>query len=247
VTPDARPLACPSCAKPMEPHRFARHVHGEVIIDVCWRCHAIWFDQYESAQLSPESVIALFRRIHEHRAQPPGGLADHMRCPRCTRSLELVHDMQRHNRLRYHRCPDGHGRITSFMQFLREKEFVRSLSTAEIASLKASVGQVRCSSCGAVVDLSRDAACRYCRSALAVIDAEAVEKALASLTNAAQKQANPESSVVADAFAALLLAHKSRPHESLWLRDLSAPSATPSTAGGVVDLLVAGLGRLFDG
>jgi hypothetical protein len=30
-------------------------------------CQAIWFDQYESAQLTPSAVIDLFRRIHDHR------------------------------------------------------------------------------------------------------------------------------------------------------------------------------------
>jgi Zn-finger nucleic acid-binding protein len=239
---NATPLACSNCGAAMEHHGFPRHVHGDVEIDVCWSCHVIWFDQYESAQLSPAAVIALFRLIHEHREQAPRALAGTLICPRCSATLALTHDMQRSNRLRYHRCPDGHGRLISFMQFLREKSFVRSLSAPEIESLKASVSQVRCSSCGAVIDLARDTACSYCRAPLAILDAEAVNKALAALTEADRAKVSPTTTTVAAAFESILASHRMShrlPGESPWTKDVSSP------ASAIVDLVVAGIGQLF--
>ena len=50
-----------------------RTTTGELILDICWDCHAIWFDQFESTSLAPKSVIELFRLIHEHRDKPARG------------------------------------------------------------------------------------------------------------------------------------------------------------------------------
>jgi Zn-finger nucleic acid-binding protein len=154
---------------------------GTVELDLCFNCHAIWFDQYESAQLTPGSVLGLFRTIHEHRDAPRRTVADDLRCPACRVRLQLTNDIQRTNRITYYRCPDGHGRFTTFFQFLREKNFIRSLTGAEINRLKASVAQVRCSGCGGPVDLARDSQCSYCRSPISILDAEAVKKTLAEL------------------------------------------------------------------
>ena len=235
-------LACPGCGTLMAHQRFAHRMRGDVALDICWDCHAIWFDQYESAQLAPAAVLSLFRLIHEHRGQTARALNEPMRCPRCPATLVLTHDRQRSNRLRYHRCPSDHGRLTSFMQFLREKEFVRSLSQPEIDTLRATVAQVACSSCGAIVDLARDAACSYCRAPLAILDAAAVEKALAALSEAEHKRAAPAPPDMAVAFESLLAAYKSpTPDSSAWLREVSA--MTPSR--DVIDLVVAGIGQLF--
>ena len=45
--------ACPSCAAAMEQRFFERKPAGKVELDFCFACHAIWFDQYESAALTP--------------------------------------------------------------------------------------------------------------------------------------------------------------------------------------------------
>jgi hypothetical protein len=164
----------------MRRQSFERKPVGQVDLDLCFDCHAIWFDQYESAQLTPGAVLELFRLIHEHHA-PPRAVADHLRCPMCRGALQLTHDIQRTNRLAYYRCPEAHGRFTTFFQFLREKNFVRSLTAAEINRLSVHVTQVRCSGCGAPVDLARDSQCGYCRSPISILDAEAVRKTLAEL------------------------------------------------------------------
>lgn len=236
------PLSCPSCAAPLETQRFARHLHGEVVLDVCWTCHAIWFDQYESAQLSSAAVIAVFRLIHEHRQPSPRALGERLHCPRCHAALALTHDRQRNTRLRYHRCPAGHGRLTTFLQFLREKEFVRSLSQPEIETLKATVTQVRCSSCGAVIDLGRDVACPYCRAPLAVLDGAAVEKALAALSEADRRQHHPDADAIAARFESLLAQQRAQHQSAWWMRDRT----TSDGASSAIDLVATGIGLLFN-
>ena len=225
----------------MERRPFGRQTQGEVILDICWDCHAIWFDQYESAQLSPRSVIELFGLIHEHPGGSARPLADLMTCPHCKAKLAHTQDIQRTNRLSYYRCPAGHGRLTTFFQFLREKQFVRSLSKLEIDGLRASVKQVRCSGCGAIVDLARDSACSFCRSPISVLDSAAVRKTLESLTEADRKRTHPNGAEVARAFESLLETHKKASRGNLWTRDLSPMQTTPA----VIDLVVEGIGRLF--
>jgi hypothetical protein len=154
-----------------------------VEIDLCFACRGIWFDRYESTQLAPGAVIELFGIIHEQSADPRP-LGERLPCPRCERALALTHDMQRSTRITYYRCASGDGRFTTFYQFLREKQFVRELTPAEVLRLKAQVAQVRCSSCGAPIDLARDSECRYCHMPLAILDADAVRKTLAELSSA---------------------------------------------------------------
>lgn len=226
----------------MEKRRFGRQTHGEVILDLCWDCNAIWFDQYESAQLAPGAVVDLFRQIHEHRGQPVRPLGEAMACPHCKAKLALTQDMQRSNRLSYHRCAAGHGRLTGFFQFLREKQFIRSLSRPEIEQLKATVTQVRCSGCGGPIDLARDAACSFCRSPLSILDAAAVEKTLAALTDAERRRTRPDADQIASAFESLLATHKGERGRDLWTTPISSMQSTPV----MIDLVVEGIGRLFE-
>lgn len=226
----------------MATETFARNMHGDVVLDICWDCRAIWFDKFESTQLAPAAVIALFRRIHEHREQITQAYADIMRCPRCDATLVLTHDRLRNNRIRYHRCPKGHGRLTAFMQFLREKEFVRTLSATEIETLKATVSQVRCSSCGAVINLERDAACGYCRSPLAILDATAVEKSLAALVEIERKRAEPSTADIAAAMIAMNPERSAVTRDRLWGLELTRATASPD----IVDLVISGIGYIFD-
>jgi len=171
-----------------------REHNGEIVLDICYHCHVIWFDQMESAALPPAGVMSLFRKLHQHDADSRLPLAERMNCVRCATPLNLAQDFVKAGRISYHRCPAGHGRLTSFMQFLREKQFIRNLSAPEIAQLKVSVKQVKCSGCGGPIDLAKDTSCGYCRAPIAVLDADAVEKALTKLSAAEAKrgQVDPE-------------------------------------------------------
>lgn len=172
--------SCPGCGDAMRRQAFARKPLGTEDIDLCFGCQAIWFDAYESSQLTPGAVLELFRAIDAGgQGRAPRPLPATLRCVACRGALVLTHDLQRTNRFVYYRCPSGHGRYTTFLQFLREKDFVRSLTAAEIERLRATVAQVRCSSCGAPVDIAHDAQCPYCHAPIAILDADAMRRTFA--------------------------------------------------------------------
>jgi hypothetical protein len=187
----------------MHRQAFARRPEGMLDLDLCFACQSIWLDQYESSQLSPGATIELFRLIHERAGSSPRPVSETGRCPICDQRLLLTHDIQRTNRFLYYRCPSRHGRLISFYHFLREKQFVRSLSGAEIARLRATVKQVRCSACGAPVNVEKDAACAYCHAPLSILDAEAVERTLTEL-DAAERQTLRRPDVATASFDALI-------------------------------------------
>ena len=174
--------SCPSCHAAMRRQEFAsRALNGRGLdLDICFDCQGIWFDPFESAQLAPAAILQLFELIRAQQ-EPARPLAVMCTCPACHRALSLTHDFERTNRITYLRCTAGHGRFSTFMQFLREKNFVRTLSPAEVNRLRAVVAQVRCSSCGAPVDLARDMECSYCHAPIAILDADAVGKTIAEL------------------------------------------------------------------
>jgi len=191
VTDAAPPAApglrrCPSCRATMELRSFAGRGLGPVEIDLCFDCQAIWFDAMESAQLTPGAVLELFDLIRKAQERAPRPLSQTCACPTCRHALGLVHDIERTNHITYYRCPEGHGRLTTFAQFLMEKNFVRSLSPAEVMRLRAVVTHVRCTSCGAPIDLAHDAVCGYCRAPIAILDADAVQGTVAQLTREEQ-------------------------------------------------------------
>ena len=190
---------CPSCRQPMVQKRFARQLHGEVELDFCFACQGIWFDDFESVQITPGSIIELFKLIHEHRDAPHQPLSDPLHCPRCHERLLHGLDVAKGGRFNYHRCLQKHGRFTTFAQFMIEKGFVRQLTAAEIGALSAKVGIVRCTGCGAPVDIRHDHACGHCRSPIAILDPAAVEQALARYQQAEVKRTTPDIEALGDA------------------------------------------------
>lgn len=182
----------------MSPHRFDKSLGGFLEIDFCFACQGIWFDDYESSQLTPGSVIALFRLIQQHRDAARLPLADPVFCPRCDEPLKHAIDRVKSGVFNYHRCLQAHGRFTTFAQFMTEKGFVRQLNGAEISALQRGIGVVRCNSCGAPVDIKRDPVCGHCRSPLVVLDPAAVEQALAGYHQAEVARKVPDPLAMAD-------------------------------------------------
>ncbi|MDP1610157.1 MAG: zf-TFIIB domain-containing protein [Sulfuritalea sp.] len=182
--------ACPSCRAPMSAHRFPRKLNGEVELDLCFACQGIWFDDYESLQLAPAGVVDLFRLVHEHRDDQRLPLANPLRCPRCGERLIHSQDRVKSGLFNYLRCGQ-HGRFINFSQFMIEKGFVRQLTPVEIKEISARIGVVRCTGCGAPVDIRKESACNHCRAPIAILDPQAVEQALAGYHQAALKQAAP--------------------------------------------------------
>ena len=114
-----------------------------------------------------------------------------------------------------------------------EKGFVRQLTASEINELRKKVGVVRCTSCGAPIDIRQDNACGHCRSPIAILDPEAVEQALASYQQAEVKRtAPPDVEMLADA---ILMTEKDR------LRRQREKKANTVDSLDIGDLLVSGV------
>lgn len=184
----------------MHKRRFERNVHGEVILDLCFHCHGIWFDEFESVQITPGGVVELFRLIHEYRDEQRLPLRDVLHCPRCDERLLHGLDVSKHGgRFNYHRCLQKHGRFTTFAQLMIEKGFVRQLTGAEIDDLASKVGTIRCTGCGAPVDIRHDHACRHCRAPISILDPQAVDKALDRLHQAEEVRSRRDVEMLGDA------------------------------------------------
>jgi hypothetical protein len=168
----------------MQEETFDGHLGRPVVIDICHACQSFWFDVRESVSLTPGSTLALFRIIGEKLSRPQPSDSALARCPRCKGRLRRTRDMQRATRFEYLRCPNGHGRLTSFFDFLREKDFIRPLTAHQIAELRQSVGSVNCANCGGPVDLAKGAACAHCGTPLSMLDMKQAEALVAQLQKA---------------------------------------------------------------
>jgi hypothetical protein len=204
IVPD-KPTPCPGCGTTMQPQRLPRKPLGTVTVDLCVSCQALWFDAFESVQLTPGATLELFETIRKSTPASSGSLPARMPCPRCTQSLEITHDLQRTTRFTYYRCLSGHGRFTPFVQFLREKDFIRPLSPPELARLKSVIRIVRCSSCGGPVDLEKDAVCPYCRAPIAILDTDAVNSTVRALETAETRRTTVDVDALVDG---MLEAHR---------------------------------------
>jgi hypothetical protein len=175
----------------MQEETFDGHLGRSVVIDICHTCQSFWFDTRESVTLTPGSTLALFRIIGEKLARPQHANAGLARCPRCRGRLQRTHDMQRTTRFEYLNCPNGHGRLIGFFDFLREKDFIRPLTPQQIAELRQNVGSVNCANCGGSVDLGRGAACSHCGTPLSMLDMKQAEKLVAQLQQAENRANQP--------------------------------------------------------
>ncbi len=157
-------------------------------ISACAPCNLFWFDKSESVRLTPKSVLEVFQFIGR-AGRATNTLSAQFNCPVCSAALALTHDLQRTTRFTYWRCRDDHGQLITFHHFLREKNFIRAPSPAELGRLRATVRQVACSQCGAPVDLASATACAHCGAPVALIDPDGVTKALRDLAAATSSPA----------------------------------------------------------
>jgi hypothetical protein len=175
----------------MEEATFDSHHGRSVAIDICHTCQSFWFDTRESVALTPGATLALFRVIGDKLTRPRHTDSELAKCPRCKGRLRRTQDMQRATRFEYLNCPNGHGRLVSFFDFLREKDFIRPLTPQQIAELRENVGSVNCANCGGPVDLSKGAACSHCGTPLSMLDMKQAEKLVAQLQKAEDRIHQP--------------------------------------------------------
>jgi len=232
----------------MTPRMFEANYGAPVEVDLCLACAAFWFDGMESLALAPGAVLDLFVLIHENKRTPaPLGAA--LACPRCRAPLARTANMQRSTRFSYWGCPAEHGHFITFLEFLREKNFVRPLSPLEIEDLKRNVRSVTCSSCGAPVDLAKGSACSYCRAPLSMLDAKQVETVVAELKREEVKREDARQGKTDPLLLAQLLQDRAAVSRDFRTMETQAPDLRDDLAAGTnlveegITALVTLLGR----
>ena len=204
----------------MTSHTVQGQLGRPVTIDLCEPCQAMWFDPRESLQLTPGATLMLFRVIGEHVAKPQAIEAETAKCPRCKARLRRTQDRQRSTRFEYFRCPHDHGRLTTFFDFLKEKDFIRPLTPLQIAELRQNIQVVNCSNCGAPIDLATTSDCAHCGSPLSMLDMQQAETLVGRLREAdrADKPIDPALPLaLARARRETEEAFKGLPRDTVWL------------------------------
>jgi len=209
----------------MQEHTFDGHFGRALVIDLCEPCQSFWFDGRESLQLSPAATLSLFRIIGERAARPMLREADVAKCPRCSGRLRRTRDMQRATRFEYFKCPNEHGRLISFLDFLKEKDFIKPLTSTQITELRQHVQIVNCSNCGAAIDLANGSACPHCRSPLSMLDLAQAGKVVEQLRSADRTGQPVDPALPIDLARArreVEAAFRAVPDERDWFADVSS-------------------------
>src|ERR1700687_407701 len=188
-------MNCPGCKGSMQAEQLEGNYGTSLEVDLCHRCKGTWVDDKESIQLSPAAILSLIRVIHQN-ATPLAPLAESLECPRCSDRLISTVGSQRNTRFTYLRCPRGDGHFITFFQFLREKNIVRSLDVRHINALKQRVKVIRCSNCGAPINLEQESTCSYCHSPLSMLDPTQIQATLQQLQGQAERRAKVDPQVV---------------------------------------------------
>ncbi len=233
-------MQCPGCAATMTALTLDGHLGTKVDLDLCAGCQVIWFDRLESLRLSPGATLSLFRTIGERKQTSPPPLGDPLKCPRCDLRLLLTNDRQRNTPFRYRRCAREHGRLITFFDFLREKDFVRPLSARQIAELRASVQTVNCSNCGAPIDLAQASACAHCSTPLSMLDLNQIEVMAAHLRRA------DEASRTIDPMLPERMQREKEAVDSLFAALRADEGGGRSESTGLVEMGLRLLGTVFD-
>lgn len=234
-------MTCPHCSKPMRTYRVDGHLGRDVDIDICTPCQLIWFDAQESLQLTPGAILMVFRVIGENVSRPQTRDGDIMRCPRCSGQLRRTQDLQKNTHFEYFRCPNKHGRLIAFFDFLKEKDFIKPLMPEQIAELRKYVQTVNCSNCGAPVDLSMHSQCTHCGSPLSMLDIAQAERLVAQLHAAEDRQKQPVDPGLPMALALARQqaesAFEGTPHHADWGREMSSLGTVGAGLNALMQLL----------
>jgi len=182
---------------------FEGHLGRTVDLDLCRACQMIWFDHFENLALAPGGTLKVFQIIGAEPRRAAAPPAATLKCPRCAAPLVATEDRQRNTPFRYWRCPAEHGRLITFFDFLREKDFIRMLSTQQLAELRQSVQQINCASCGSPIDLLRESACPHCGAPIATLDLKQIGRVAEELQRAdARSKQPPDYDAIFDAIRA---------------------------------------------
>ena len=185
-------MQCPACRQPMVSRSCEAHYGRTLPLDLCRPCGVLWLDSTESEALTPGATLDLFAIIGADSGAVHAPFPERLPCPRCGRCLAHTVDRQHNTQFSYWRCPADDGRLVSFLDFLREKDFIRPLSAKELAALRGKIRSVTCASCGAPVDLAADSICAHCRAPLSILDPDQVDKVVRALRDAETRRRTPD-------------------------------------------------------
>ena len=125
-----------------------------------------------------------------------------------------------------------------------EKGFVRQLTTLEIDDMAQRLGVINCSNCGAPIDLRQDPTCPHCRTALSLLDPQAVERALQGYAKAADSTGKVNMPDFADALVMLERDRQRAAREAQANRSGRLVLSSEDNGNGV-DLWALGLGLVW--
>ena len=177
-------MLCPNCNQPTAELALDAHLLTAAATAHSYARPLLYALPLGSPELAPASTLRLFRLIGDEAGRPRRAIEGTLACPRCGLHLQRVQDMQRTTRFQYLRCSRRHGRFITFFDFLREKDFLKPMSAAQIEELRRNIGAVNCSNCGASIDLAHHSACGHCGSPLSILDTAQAEKLVGELRSA---------------------------------------------------------------
>lgn len=176
---------CSCCQNPLQVLALEGHYSHRVEIDLCARCHLVWFDAFESVRLSGLGWVQLLRQMLAAPAAT-AVLAQPLRCVRCAGPLAGVRNLTRFGRTAALECVKEHGQYQSFSLLLAERGLVRPLSSRDRQALVQEGRELGCLNCGAAVvgehasaaPSNQETECAYCQSPLVVLDLKRLSEAL---------------------------------------------------------------------
>ncbi|MGA8513548.1 MAG: zf-TFIIB domain-containing protein [Burkholderiaceae bacterium] len=167
---------CTSCQQPLLSMVLEGHYTAKVQVDVCPRCHLVWFDPLESVRLSGLGWVQLIRQmIASPAVNAP--LAQRLACVRCQSPLKAVRNLTRFGRSAAQECPSGHGHYQGYSLLLAERGLVRPIYPHDRQALLAQGRSLGCLNCGAQLD-STAQECSYCDSPVVLVDMPRLTQAL---------------------------------------------------------------------
>ena len=180
-------MDCPNCTNEMTSMTVNGQLGRPLSFSVCVPCQSFWFEMFKALQLGPASTLQLMKFIGDNSLAAKPKSAALKRCPQCGDQLLLTHDWQRNTKFNYWRCPQDHGQFTSFLDFLREKDFIHPISREQLTELRKTMQVVNCSNCGAPIDLNKDSVCSHCGSPICMLDMSQPQRMIEQLQSAGDK------------------------------------------------------------
>ena len=106
----------------------------KVNIDICTRCHVVFFDKHEHRGLSAHAVLVLIERFKANPICESGPDSHLPICPRCGGDQSLIHDSTIHGAFRSHRCKRCETLTIKAVEFLRMMGVVEKVPDGEARS-----------------------------------------------------------------------------------------------------------------